>query len=213
MPPRFATSSCSRNCAARNEALNHLGHFLLAPPDDAARAGTLIADFARGSDLGMYAPGVAFGIRLHRRIDALVDTAAEVGALRALVAPPLRRYAGIVLDVMIDHALIRQWRRVHDDDRTAFAAGVYASLERGEAGMPESARRLSARMRQHDLLDSCATLAGCERTLDVIARRLSRPVALGNAVAMVASHLDRIDAAALALLARLRTECPAPATA
>ena len=186
------------------ERRNHLAHFLLAPEDDAARAGTLIADFSRGSNLGMYHPGVAYGIRLHRRIDALVDTSEQVRALRMLAEPPLRRYAGIVLDVLFDHALMRQWCKVCAATHADFSAAVYASLERTEAAMPEQARRFSLRLREHELLASCASLEGCEKTLKAISTRLKQPVPLASAVPMFASHLAGIDDAALALMDRLR---------
>ena len=184
--------------------MNHLAHFLLAPGADLVRAGTLMADFSRGPDLAMHVPEVALGIRLHRRVDALVDGAPEVEALKPLLAGPLRRYAGIVLDVMFDHVLIRQWDDIATIERGRFGASVYASLARSEPHMPEPARRLAQRMRQYDLLSSCASLAGCERTLASIARRLARPVALERAVAAYAPHLDRIEAALPPLLQRLR---------
>ena len=94
--------------------MNHLAHFFLAPADDEARAGTLLGDFARGADLSGYAPRVELGIRLHRRIDSIVDASPQVAALRTLVEPPLRRYAGILLDVFFDHALIRNWQDLSD---------------------------------------------------------------------------------------------------
>ena len=184
--------------------MNHLGHFLLAPGDDPARAGTLMADVVRGSDLGAFAPRVALGIRVHRRVDALVDTAPELAPLRARVTPPLRRYAGIVLDVLIDHVLIRHWPRLHASDRSTFHAGVYGSLERMQPHMPEAAARLAHRLRAWDLLDSCATLEGCERTLEAIARRLRRPVPLAQGIGMLAPHLPMLDAAVPALVMRLR---------
>ena len=54
--------------------MNHLAHFLLAPDDDAGRAGTLLGDFIRGTDLSAWPAEVEHAIRLHRRIDAFTDT-------------------------------------------------------------------------------------------------------------------------------------------
>jgi acyl carrier protein phosphodiesterase len=184
--------------------MNHLAHFLLAPDDDEARAGTLIADFVRGADLSMFAPRVEHGIRLHRHIDALVDGAPEVSGLKALSDPPLRRYAGIVLDVLFDHVLIRCWKNHASVGRREFSAAVYASLERHEALMPERSRLFSMRLREHDMLDSCTSLKGCERTLEAISRRLARPVQLAHALPAFTPHLARLEAALPILLDRLR---------
>ena len=184
--------------------MNHLAHFLLCPVDDEARAGTLIADFVRGNDLGRFSPNVELGIRLHRRIDALTDSSAAVMLLKPLVEAPLRRYAGILLDVFFDYALWREWSAFHPDSVATFKASVYASLARSEMQMPEQVRHTSARMRAHDALSSCSTHAGCERTLARIATRLKRPVDLSAGVKTLEHHEARIVAALHAVLPGLQ---------
>ena len=177
--------------------MNHLAHFLLCPADDDLRAGTLIADFARGNDLCAFPPQVELGIRLHRRIDALVDSSPEVAGLKPLVEAPLRRYAGILFDVFFDYALIHTWHAFHAGERSAFGADVYSSLARTEPAMPQTVRAVSQRMRQYDALSSCASHEGCARTLTRIAMRLKRPVALGNGIGVLMRHETRvIDACA-----------------
>ncbi len=180
--------ACVRTCAI----VNHLAHFLLCPADDEARAGTLIADFSRGNDLSGFTPAVELGIRLHRRIDALVDSSPAVTALKPLVGEPLRRYAGILFDVFFDYALIREWRAFHTASQSQFNADIYASLARTETRMPEPVRSVSARMRAYGALSSCATHAGCARTLARIATRLKRPVDLAAGVDTLLRHEAQI---------------------
>lgn len=184
--------------------MNHLAHFFLAPADDAARAGTLLGDFVRGSDLSAHPPRVELGIRLHRRIDAVVDGSPQVAALRTLVDPPLRRYAGILFDVFFDHVLMQCWPDLTDTPREQYCNGVYASLARGEHAMPAIAREVSERMRQHDALSSCASHAGVARTLDRIALRLRHPVALREGITTLARHEEDIRTAFLSLLPHLQ---------
>ena len=178
----------------RVNAMNHLAHFLLCPVDDEARAGTLIADFARGNDLSAFTPNVELGIRLHRRVDALTDASAQVISLKPLVEAPLRRYAGILFDVFFDCALLREWAAFHPDSAAVFKAGVYTSLARSERQMPEDVRSTSARMRAFDALSSCATHAGCARTLARISARLKRPVDLSAGIETLVQHEARIVA-------------------
>ena len=168
--------------------MNHLAHFLLSPDDDEARAGTLIADYARGTDLSRFSPRIEFGIRLHRRIDALVDASPEVTGLKPLVGAPLRRYAGILFDVFFDYALIRTWSAEQRGPLPKFTASVYASLSRMHAHMPEPARNMATRMQTWDALMSCATHEGCARTLTRIATRLKRPVDLAAGIAVLERH-------------------------
>ena len=168
--------------------MNHLAHFLLSPDDDEARAGTLIADYARGTDLSRFSPRIEFGIRLHRWIDAVVDTSPEVTGLKPLVDAPLRRYAGILFDVFFDYALIRTWNSAQRGPLPLFTASVYASLSRIQAHMPPPAATAAERMQTYDALMSCATHSGCARTLARIATRLKRPVNLAAGIAVLERH-------------------------
>lgn len=159
------------------------------------RAGTLIADHVRGNNLSMFAPRVEQGIRLHRRIDALVDTSSAVIALKPLVGAPLRRYAGILFDIFFDHALIGDWSSYSSTPLDRFTQEIYLDLANAEAMMPPATSSMAKRMRQFDTLTSCSTIAGCANTLDRIARRLKRPVDLAVAVNTLEQHHATIQAA------------------
>ena len=60
-------------------------------------------DFWRGAPDPAWPAALAAGVRLHRRVDVHTDAHPAVRAARALFVPPLRRYAGIALDVWFDH--------------------------------------------------------------------------------------------------------------
>ena len=158
--------------------MNHLAHFTLAPPDDAARIGTLLGDFVRGSDLSAWPAAVEQAIRLHRRIDAFTDSHALIGEARQLLPPEWRRHAGIALDVYFDHLLIANWGAWHAQALAATSGAVYASLARHAARLPDPARTVAMRMGEYDTLMACASEAGVARVLQRISTRLKRPVAL-----------------------------------
>jgi acyl carrier protein phosphodiesterase len=174
--------------------MNHLAHFLLSPSDDESRLGTLLADVVRGTDLSAWPEPAQQAIRLHRRIDATVDSHPLVTGLKPLMAGHLKRYGGILCDVFFDHALIAQWGSHAPVPLTQFTDSVYASLERTEAQMPPELRAISARMREFDALTSCATHSGVERTLARISRRLKRPVDLAAGAATLVAHQGEIHA-------------------
>lgn len=172
--------------------MNHLAHFLLCPADDHLRAGTLIADFVRGSDLSALSAATAVGVRLHRRMDATIDQSAWLVDLKPLVGADLRRYAGILFDVFFDYALIQTWDEWHAQPLARFTDEVYQSLARMEASMSPEVRLVSTRMREFDALSSCATHLGCSRTLDRISRRLRRPIDLAAGVDVLLAHEETI---------------------
>ena len=74
--------------------------------------GALLGDFAFGRQgLERFGREAHREILLHRRIDRHTDTHPEVLALRACFADGTRRFAGIALDVYVDHLLARDWPR------------------------------------------------------------------------------------------------------
>ena len=162
---------------------------MLAPDDDPARIGTWLGDFVRGSDLCAWPSAVEQAIRLHRRIDSFTDTHALTLAARRSLPAPLRRYAGILLDVYFDHLLIRHWSSWHSTPLNDYSDSVHACLARIAPGLPEPAGRSAHRMATYGGLGACASAAGMTRVLTRIGERFSKPVALAEALpALVAAH-------------------------
>ncbi len=169
--------------------MNHLAHFALAPDGDQARSGTWLGDFVRGSDLSAWPPAIEQAIRLHRRIDSFTDTHALTLDARRSLPAPLRRYAGILLDVYFDHLLIRDWPRWHSVTLQDYSNDLHACLARIAPALPEPAGRVAHGMATRHGLTACASPTGMARVLARIGSRLSKPVALDEALpALVAAH-------------------------
>lgn len=169
--------------------MNHLAHFLLAPTDDAGRAGTLLGDFIRGPDLSAWPTGVEQAIRLHRRIDAFTDTHPVLIEARGALPRNLRRYAGILMDVYFDHLLIAQWAQWASVPLSDFADEVHDALARLAPTLPHPADQVAGRMAAYKGLMASATHEGMVRMLARIGNRLSRPVALDQALpTLLAAH-------------------------
>lgn len=102
--------------------MNLLAHLWLADRTATSAAGQILGDLVKGrvERLGFDA-AIDRGIRLHRRIDALSDDHPAHRALRARFGPPLRRYAGIVVDIGFDHALAKRWHDYSAEPLTGFA--------------------------------------------------------------------------------------------
>lgn len=82
--------------------MNFLAHLHLATLADSSLLGNLMADFVRGNPQQGFSDDVVSGIRLHRRIDVLTDSQAEVKAAAAHFSADYRRVAPITLDVLWD---------------------------------------------------------------------------------------------------------------
>lgn len=105
--------------------MNHLAHLVLAGEDPDDRLGALLGDHLKGrAVLETLRPGLARGVRLHRRVDAWSDADPAVRGLLTRFEPPWRRYGGIVLDVLFDRELSRRWDDFVGSSRAAFGRDV-----------------------------------------------------------------------------------------
>ena len=82
----------------------------------------MLGDFVKGPVLSDWPTDVAFGIRLHRRVDVLTDSDSAWKASRDRFPKALRRFAGIAVDLFYDHILARDWSRHHAEELAVFTA-------------------------------------------------------------------------------------------
>lgn len=154
--------------------MNYLAHAWLARHSDDAIFGALLGDFVFGqSALEDWPPAVRAEIVRHRRIDRYTDDHPAVVATRARFGP-LRRYAGIALDVYFDHCLARDWARWEATPLAAFTARVYRILEERHAQLPPRLAALAPRMARQDWLGGYARRESVDTSIRGIATRLSR---------------------------------------
>ncbi|HEU4857639.1 MAG TPA: ACP phosphodiesterase [Rhodanobacteraceae bacterium] len=175
--------------------MNHLAHALLADAGGAEFAlGSAEGDFVHGHPDPAWPAARQAGLRFHRAIDQYTDRHAEVVAARNLFTPPLRRYAGIVLDIWFDHLLVRGWDRCNaDEPLPRFAQRWLALLDARAADLPESLCAFTAWMHAHGLPEAY----GDDATLDVVfhalAKRLSRPSPIGDALPALRERADALQ--------------------
>ena len=154
--------------------MNYLAHLFLSRESPEAMTGGLLGDFVKGAVGPQYSPAVRAGILLHRDIDRFTDAHPTVRASRALVSPPRRRFAGILVDVFYDHFLARRWAEFCPVPLAEFTEGVYGILWPQRANFPERLQHILPHMRADDWLGSYAELWAVDAALNGIARRFHR---------------------------------------
>ncbi|MGH8184317.1 MAG: ACP phosphodiesterase [Rhodanobacteraceae bacterium] len=175
--------------------MNHLAHALLADAGGIEFAlGSAQGDFVHGHPDPAWPAARRAGLQFHRAVDRYTDAHPEVVAARNLFEPPLRRYAGIVLDVWFDHLLVRDWDAYAANEPLAhFSQRWLTLLDRHVAELPEPLRAFLAWMHAHGL----PVAYGNDATLDVVfhalARRLTRPSPIGTALAALQSRGDALQ--------------------
>jgi acyl carrier protein phosphodiesterase len=174
--------------------MNYLAHAFLARPDPARICGALIADFAKGIALDELPEAIREGVVSHRSIDVATDSHPVVVRARARFEPPLRRFAGIALDVVFDHFLARDFDSWSSDGLSEFTQSVYVALETHAEHLPERLARVRPRMVEDDWLASYADLDNVGRALRGISRRLRRANPLDSMMPAIERNYREIEA-------------------
>ncbi|MES1930119.1 hypothetical protein SADO_12728 [Salinisphaera dokdonensis CL-ES53] len=181
--------------------MNLLAHLLLADRSNTSFAGQILGDEIKGWLDDRFAPRTRHGIKLHRAIDRHSDDHALHRTLRQRFNPPLRRYAGIVVDIGLDHALARQWHRFHDESLPVFARRAQTRvITEWPDDAPFSADRLRG---LSSVLVGYAQPEGIKRALDSVKRRLRRQNPVGDALPELLALNEAFDASIAPLLAEL----------
>lgn len=155
--------------------MNHLAHLLLADGSPESIIGNFLGDFAKGRPEGRFPPAVVRGIRLHRRLDVFTDSHPAMLSAVEQLPRARRRYAGIAIDMALDHILARDWHARDATGFTAFRRHVYAVLQAQNHLLTPRARRIVPALAGDDWLLAYAQWRGINQALNGMSRRLSRP--------------------------------------
>lgn len=158
--------------------MNFLAHLWLADQTRTSLSGAVLGDVAHGADLSMYPRALEAGIRLHRRVDIATDRHPAISAVRARFAQGARRYAGIILDVVCDHVLARNWDTWNPQPLPDFCARAGHALAADSAWFVHAGGRAVNAEKFAQLLLSYQSAEGIDRALARIATRLKKPDAL-----------------------------------
>lgn len=158
--------------------MNFLAHSLLGFDDPALIAGQFCGDFVRGSDLSHLPERVEQGIRLHRHLDRFTDTHSDLLAVRNQMSGVPRRFAGIVVDVLLDHYLARHWDQFSDRSLEAHSKMVNQALRSHQDVLPSSLRRFMQILAEEDILSNNRKLEAIELTLRRLSLRSNKFAAL-----------------------------------
>jgi acyl carrier protein phosphodiesterase len=189
--------------------MNFLAHLWLADVTATSPVGAILGDVVRGRELGDFPADIALGIRLHRHVDALTDRHPRLLQARAAFPEGARRYAGILLDLVLDHAMTRQWSQFSTETLSDFTQRSAAAVADASAWFIASGGRPPERREFADLLMSYASESGIEQAVQRIATRLRKPEALIEAANGWQAHSVSIAADLPPLIADIRSAATA----
>jgi acyl carrier protein phosphodiesterase len=119
-----------------------------------------LGDMINNKQLVLLPAKLQEGVLLHRKIDTFTDIHPDIKRSLALLRPTQGKYAPVVVDVLYDYLLFKNWDRLTDSDFRDFTAQFYDRLLSLNHHFPDYVKIRSEAMVQGDFLKSYTHEAG-----------------------------------------------------
>lgn len=180
--------------------MNYLAHAAIAEPTDEARLGSILGDFARGLEEDRLPEATRYALLEHRALDRWFDGRDDVRAAREWFPPALRRFAGILVDVFVDHFLVREWEALGPEPLADVTASLYRSFERYPDLLPPRLAEVGPRIAAQDWLGGYGERGNVALALAGIERRMRRQTGIEAGLAVLDEREDDLRALTLKVM-------------
>ena len=162
--------------------MNYLSHIYLSGESEEIILGNFIGDYVKGQQFLNYPAEVAKGIFLHRQIDSFTDSHPVIIECIVKLRPVFGKYAGIVIDIFLDHFLAVNWHIYSHEKLSTFTKRFHAVILANFFQLPSPVKLFVPFLIQHKRLQSYASLEGVEKTLRIMAKHTSLPAETESAL-------------------------------
>ncbi|MCT8341093.1 ACP phosphodiesterase [Flavobacteriaceae bacterium TK19130] len=145
--------------------MNFLAHIYLSGEDEGVIIGNFIADGIKGKKYKKFPADIQKGILLHRAIDSYTDGHPIVRQSTARLHENYGHYSGVIVDILYDHFLAKNWNSYHDQPLAAFIDEFYELLRKNFTILPARIQRMMPYMIADNWLLSYATVTGISTIL------------------------------------------------
>lgn len=183
--------------------MNYLAHLYFAKPNADSHFGNLLGDFGGKIHSQQLTTAVQLGLENHYLVDRFTDSHIEVKQAKHLFSTQRRRFAGIALDVLFDHFLIRHWSRFHETPLNQFKENSYALLNEKLSYMPSRMQQVVTLMTQNDWFKEYETIEGIGFALDNIAKRIRFANQFSGSIEDINRNYAELEAVFLAFFPEL----------
>ncbi|MFD1613589.1 acyl carrier protein phosphodiesterase [Gelatiniphilus marinus] len=162
--------------------MNYLAHIYLSGENDLVTIGNFMADGIKGKSYKNYAKAIQVGILLHRHIDTFTDAHKTVRQSTKRLHKKYGHYSGIIVDILYDHFLAKNWRHYSDIPLEEFANRFYDSLQEHYHILPVRIQKMMPFMMADNWLLNYASIEGIQRVLEGMNRRTKNRSGMNEAV-------------------------------
>ncbi len=140
--------------------MNFLAHLYLANIDKEIILGNFIADGIRANKYHHFSDTIQFGIKMHRAIDVFTDEHPIFRQSKRRLEPKYRLYKGVIIDLLYDHFLAKNWSDYSAIPLTNYSIAVYDLLHKYYEILPYRTQHLLPYMVKQNWLCMYSTIPG-----------------------------------------------------
>jgi len=145
--------------------MNFLAHIYLSGDNDLLKIGNFMADSIRGNHYLDYPDELRKGILLHRYIDTFTDAHPIYRKSKHRLHEKYGHYSGVIMDIVYDHYLAKNWATYSDVSLEEYAATFYKLLQNNYTILTEKTQKMMPSMIGRNWLLSYACLEGLKMIL------------------------------------------------
>ena len=173
--------------------MNYLAHLHLSGENQGVMLGNFIADGIRGKQYLGYPRAIQQGILMHRMIDQFTDKNLIVRQSKKRLFPSQGHYASVVVDMMYDHFLAKNWSAFSSVPLELFAQKFYSYLDENSDLLPDRVLYLKPYLIQQNWLVSYVSTEGLQRALTGMHKRTSHQSKMDTAVSNILQDYDNYE--------------------
>ncbi|MET3028650.1 ACP phosphodiesterase [Flavobacterium sp. UW10123] len=173
--------------------MNFLAHIYLSGDNDLIKIGNFMADGIRGKQFEYFPDDVQKGILLHRFIDTYTDSHDIFRKSTKRLHDRYHHYAGVIVDIVYDHFLAKNWAQYSDEELELFVKRFYHSLHDNYDILTEKTQGLMPYMIERNWLLSYRTTEGIQNILTQMDRRSKNISQMQFAVEELVEFYDEFE--------------------
>jgi acyl carrier protein phosphodiesterase len=187
--------------------MNFLAHIYLSGDNELLKIGNFMADTVRGKRYLDYSNEIQKGILLHRFIDTYTDAHPIYRQSRRRLYEKYGHYAGVIMDIVYDHFLAKNWKSYNEFELDVYAAQFYDSLKENYELLTIKTQNLMPYMIQQNWLVQYASLEGLETILFQMDHRTKNRVHMQEAIVEVQEYYPELELEFTQFMRELKEQC------
>lgn len=165
--------------------MNFLAHIYLSGDNDQIKVGNFIGDFIKGHQFMEYPTLIRKGILLHRNIDHFTDNSPIAHQAKLKFVPKFRHYSGIIVDMVYDHILAKEWHQYSCVEMEDFVNDFHNLVLNNMEYIPHELKINIPRLIKNQRLLKYRTIDGLENSLTAMTNYTSLPDYINYAINIV----------------------------